>query len=93
MSKSKDAKIAELEQAVANLTAERIIPPEPEVFTTHHHDMQEDFVVDHDQCYVCDDCAYENGALRPNRSCECGRSDDDNTPIGFYDWADEEDYK
>ena len=30
MSTSKDAKIAELEQAVAKLTAERILPPEPE---------------------------------------------------------------
>jgi len=80
MSKSKDAKIAELEQAVANLTAERIIPPEP---------VEEEHV----QEFTCDDCAWPDGQLRSDVSCECGRNDDENTPSGFYHWADEEEYK
>ncbi len=72
MSTSKDAKIAELEQAVAKLTAERILPPEPE----------EESV----QAYTCDDCAWPDGQLKENISCECGMNDDVNTPIGEYDW-------
>ena len=79
MSTSKDAKIAELEQAVANLTAERIIPPEPEP--------------EYEQEFTCDDCAWPDGQLRNDVSCECGRNDDENTPSGFYHWADEEEYK
>ena len=88
MSTSKDKKIAELEQVIANLTAERIIPPEPEpkVFSTRHVEMQEDFVVNHEQEITCDDCAWPDGQLKDGVSCECGRSDDINTPIGEYDW-------
>ena len=86
MSKDKDEKIAELEQAVADLTAERILHKEPEVFTTYHHEMQKEFEVDHTQCYVCDDCAYDDGHLRPGIGYACGRSNDNNTPIGEYDW-------
>lgn len=87
MSKVKDEEISRLKEVIAGLTAERILPPEPEVFTTYHHEMQEEFEVDHAQCYVCDDCAYDNGYLRPNIGCDCGRSNDDNTPIGEYDFG------
>ena len=72
MSTSKDKKIAELEQVIANLTAERIIPPEPEP--------------EYEQEFTCDDCAWPDGQLKDGVSCECGRSDDINTPIGEYDW-------
>jgi len=81
MSKIKDAKIAELEQVIANLTAERILPPEPEP------------EYEYEQEYTCDDCAWPDGQLRSDVSCECGMNDDENTPKGFYHWADEEEYK
>ena len=94
MSKVKDEKIAELEQAVAKLTAERILPPEePKVRTAWHCEMKKELEVDHDQGYVCDDCAYDDGHLRPNIGCECGRGNDEITPFGVYDWEDPEDYK
>ena len=47
-----------------------------------HKELKE---VDHDQEYTCEDCAYDDGHLRPNVSCECGRNDDENTPLGEYD--------
>ena len=90
MSKDKDEKIAELEQAVADLTAERILHKEPEVFKTYHVEMKSEFEVDHGQAIVCDDCAYDDGHLRPSIGCACGRSNDQRTPIGEYDWEDDE---
>ncbi len=92
MSKSKDAKIAELEQAVADLTAERIIPPEHEVFTTYHVENDQHYEVSHSQAVVCDDCAFDNGELAGGFGkgyCACGRSNSNNTPIGEYDWEDD----
>ena len=90
MSTNKDAKIAELEQAVANLTAERILNKEPEVFKTWHFEMKSEFEVSHSQPYTCDDCAFDNGELAGGFDvgkgyCECGRNNDDNTPFGEYD--------
>ena len=78
MSKVKDEEIARLKEVIAGLTAERILPPEPE----------EEYV----QEYTCDDCAWPDGQLRNNVSCECGMNDDENTPKGFYDWAEKEEY-
>ncbi len=81
MSKVKDEEIARLKQVIAGLTAERILlQPETE---------EEEYV----QEYTCDDCAWPDGQLRNNTSCECGMNDDENTPKGFYHWADEEEYK
>lgn len=79
MSKAKDEEIARLKQAIAGLTAERILlQPEPE----------EEYV----QEYTCDDCAWPDGQLREDVSCECGMNDDENTPKGFYHWAEKEEY-
>ena len=47
-----------------------------------HKELKE---VSHDQEYTCEDCAYDDGHLRPNVSCECGRNNDENTPLGEYD--------
>ena len=79
MSKIKDAEIARLKLDIARLTAQRILPPEPE----------DEYV----QEYTCDDCAWPDGQLKDSTSCECGMNDDENTPKGFYHWADEEEYK
>jgi len=92
MSTSKDAKIAELEQVIANLTAERIVPPELEVFTTYHVENKQHYEVSHSQAVVCDDCAFDNGELAGGFGkgyCACGRSNSNNTPIGEYDWEDD----
>ena len=92
MSKIKDAKIAELEQAVADLTAERILNKEPEVFTTYHVENDQHYEVSHSQAVVCDDCAFDNGELAGGFGkgyCACGRSNSNNTPIGEYDWEDD----
>ena len=78
MSKVKDEEIARLKQVIAGLTAERILQPEPE----------EEYV----QEYTCDDCAWPDGQQREDVSCECGMNDDENTPRGFYDWAEKEEY-
>ena len=89
---SKDEKIAELEQAVADLTAERILHKEPEVFTTYHVENDQHYEVSHSQAVVCDDCAFDNGELAGGFGkgyCACGRSNSNNTPIGEYDWEDD----
>jgi len=79
MSKIKDAEIARLKLDIARLTAQRILPPEPED--------------EYEQEFTCDDCAWPDGQLKNGVGCECGRNDDENTPRGFYHWADEEEYK
>ena len=92
MSKVKDEKIAELEQAVAKLTADRILDKEPEVFKTWHFEMKSEFEVSHSQPYTCDDCAFDNGELAGGFGkgyCACGRSNSNNTTIGEYDWEDD----
>ena len=53
--------------------------------TTWYFEHKELKEVSHDQEYTCEDCAYDDGHLRPNVSCECGRNDDENTPLGEYD--------
>ena len=58
---------------------------------TYHVEMKQEFEVDHGQKIVCDDCAYDDGHLRPSIGCACGRSDTINSPIGEYDWAEQND--
>ena len=95
MSKSKDEKIAELEQAVSKLTADRILDKEPEMFKTYHVENDQHYEVSHSQAVVCADCAFDNGELAGGFGsygkgyCACGRSNSNNTPIGEYDWEDD----
>jgi hypothetical protein len=63
---------------------------DPKIKKSFHVEMGVEFVVDHDQVITCNDCAYDDGHLRPSVSCECGRSNDDNTPIGEYDFGDDD---
>lgn len=92
MSKVKDEEIARLKEVIAGLTAERILPPEPEVFKTYHVEHDQYYEVSHSQKVVCEDCAFDNGELAGGFGkgyCACGRSNSNNTPIGEYDWEDD----
>jgi hypothetical protein len=62
-----------------------------EMQKTYYVDEGKELDCDHDQVVTCSDCAYDDGHLRPNVSCECGRSDTINSPIGEYDWAEQDD--
>ena len=78
-------KIAQLEERIAQLEKTINTLSSNEKRTTLYEGYKV-CNVNHDQVITCEDCAYDDGHLKPNVSCECGRSNDDNTPIGDYDF-------